>query len=229
MKISTFGSRALHFYKNIEPPENLPGGVEVMNPYLVPEVRSYAERFLARFFSDNKSRVYVFGINPGRFGAGLTGVTFTDPIALETFCGINNDLEKRREISSEFIYEFIKHWGGIEKFYQDFFLTAVSPLGFICKGKNFNYYDDRNIFARLKPFIVKTLHAQLARGARRDVAILLGAGKNKDIFDELNMEYSFFKKIYALEHPRFIMQYRRRRVTEYLKKYKEVFLQALSA
>lgn len=228
MEIATFGTRVLNFYKNIEAPANLPSGVAVMNPYLISEVQSYAARFLERFFSDHRSRVYVFGINPGRFGAGLTGVTFTDPVALEMFCGINNNLEKRREISSEFIYEFIKHWGGIEKFYRDFFLTAVSPLGFIRKGKNFNYYDDRKIFAILKPFIVKALDAQLACGGRRDVVILLGVGKNKKIFNELNREYRFFKKIYTLEHPRFIMQYRRKQVADYLKKYREIFSQALS-
>jgi hypothetical protein len=145
-----------------------------MNPYAIPEVRRYVERFLRKFFSDNRERVYVFGINPGRFGAGMTGVTFTDPVALERDCGIRNELAKRRELSSEFVYAFIERWGGAAKFYRRFFLTAVSPLGFTRGGINYNYYDDQRVFATLRPFIVRTLKAQLAVGAKRESAILLG-------------------------------------------------------
>jgi hypothetical protein len=228
MQQSTFGEKVLDFYRNLTAPNNLPSGVEGMNPYEIPEVRGYVEIFLKKFFSDNRERVFVLGINPGRFGSGVTGVTFTDPAALEEFCGINNTLEKRRELSSEFVYEFIHLWGGPGRFYSDFFLTAVSPLGFIRDGINYNYYDDRTILATSRSFIVQTLNSQLLFGARRDVAILLGTGKNQKIFNDLNKEYGFFKKVCALEHPRFIMQYRRRTLAKYLQKYHQVFTQTLT-
>ena len=224
---STFGDRALHFYTTLSAINGLPSNIQVMNPYATPEIRRYVELFLRKFFSDNRERVYVFGINPGRFGAGVTGVTFTDPVALEQFCGIPNELEKRREVSSEFVYAFIERWGGGEKFYRDFFLTAVSPLGFTRNGTNYNYYDDQRVFDILKPFIVRTLKDQLTLGARRDAAILFGTGKNQRVFAELNQEHGFFKRLYAVEHPRFIMQYRRKRLREYLAKYHEVFSEAL--
>ena len=229
MNRSTFGNRALGFYTKIGTIEGLPANIQVMNPYARPNVQRYMESFLRKYFSDNRKRVYVFGINPGRFGAGVTGVTFTDPVALERFCGIDNELEKRREVSSEFVYEFIQYWGGVEKFYQEFFLTAVSPLGFMRNGKNYNYYDDRRSLNVTKPFIVRSLKDQLACGARRETAILLGTGKNQRVFTELNQEHKFFKRVCAVEHPRFIMQYRRKRLREYLKKYKEIFSQALSS
>jgi len=228
MQSLTFGDRALNFYVNIGAIDGLPSNVKVMNPYAKPDIQRYVERFFRKFFSDSRKRVYVFGINPGRFGAGVTGVTFTDPVALERFCGIPNELEKRREVSSEFVYEFIQHWGGVEKFYQEFFLTAVSPLGFTCNGTNYNYYDDQRVFAILKPFIVRSLTDQLALGARRDAAILFGTGKNQRVFTELNQEHRFFSRVYALEHPRFIMQYRRKRLRDYFGKYKEAFSRALS-
>jgi uracil DNA glycosylase superfamily protein len=228
MQNSTFGEKVLDFYRNLTAPKNLPSGIETMNPYETPEVREYVERFLKKYFSDNRERVFVLGINPGRFGSGVTGVTFTDPVALEKFCGINNTLEKRREISSEFIYEFIQQWGGPERFYQHFFLTAVSPLGFVRDGINYNYYDDQTILAASRSFIVQTLHSQLLIGARRDVAILLGTGKNQKIFNDLNEYYGFFKKVDTLEHPRFIMQYRRRTLAKYLQKYYQVFTQAIT-
>ena len=229
MARSTFANRVLNFYANIGAIEGLPSNIRVMNPYVRPNVRRYVECFLRKFFSDNRKRVYAFGINPGRFGAGVTGVTFTDPVSLERFCGISNELGKRGEVSSELVYKFIQYWSGVKKFYKDFFLTAVSPLGFTRDGKNYNYYDDREIFAILKPFIVRTLKDQVACGARRDAAILFGTGKNQKFFNELNQEHRFFDRVYAVERPRFIMQYRSKRLRGYLEKYKDVFYQALSS
>ncbi len=225
---STFGEKAKTFYNNLSLSSKLPSKVEAMNPYKLSSVRAYVGAFLNKYFSDNNNRVFVFGINPGRFGSGLTGVTFTDPVALHKFCGIKNDLAKTRERSSEFVYEFIKSWGGPEKFYKDFFLTAVSPLGFTQNGVNYNYYDNQELYSLIKPFIVRTLKAQLDFGANRKAAVLLGSGKNLKFFTELNNEHGFFKKLYALEHPRFIMQYRRKQLARYLKKYRQVFEKALS-
>lgn len=225
---TTFGALALDFYTRLKAPDNLPPGVNAIDPYAYADVEQYMSRFFEKYFADSNERVFALGINPGRFGSGVTGLTFTDPVALENACGISNDMAKRRELSSEFIYEFINRWGGPTKFYRHFFLTAVSPLGFTNSGVNYNYYDDAALFSAVKPFIVQTLKSQLAFGARRDVAILFGTGKNKRFFTELNRQYAFFKKTYALEHPRFIMQYRRKQKRAYLEKYVATFTTALS-
>ncbi len=224
--IVTFADKTLEFLARLRAPRGLPQGVEVMNPYRDQRVQSYVASFFSTFYSDTAPRTFVFGINPGRFGGGRTGVMFTDPVALEVCCGIPNDLEKRREISSQFIYDFIGEYGGARDFYGRFFLTAVSPLGFVRKGLNFNYYDDPRLLARLKPFIVRTIQQQLAFGARREAAIVLGAGANYRHLAVLNEEYQFFEKLVALDHPRFIMQYRRKRLREYRRKYLDVFTQA---
>jgi Domain of unknown function (DUF4918) len=221
--IVTFADKTLQFLARLRAPRGLPQGIEVMNPYRDPRVRGYVESFFRTFYSDTKPRSYVFGINPGRFGGGRTGIMFTDPVALEVWCGIPNDLEKRREMSSEFIYDFIGECGGVNDFYGRFFLTAASPLGFVREGLNYNYYDDPRLLARLKPFIVRTIQQQLAFGARRDTAIVLGAGANYRYLAALNEEYRFFEKLLALDHPRFIMQYRRKRLREYRRKYLDVF------
>ena len=194
-----------------------------MHPYRDPRVRGYVESFFRAFYADTAPRIFVFGINPGRFGGGRTGIMFTDPVALEVCCGIPNDLEKRREISSEFIYDFIGECGGVKDFYGQFFLTAVSPLGFVREGLNFNYYDDPRLLKRLKPYIVRTMQQQLAFGARREAAIVLGAGENYRFLAVLNDKYQFFDRLLALDHPRFIMQYRRKRLAEYRRKYVEAF------
>ena len=62
---STFAERAFGFYQRLTPPGHLPGTVEVMNPYRDPDVRQYVKRFLQRYYSDNRRRIAVFGINPG--------------------------------------------------------------------------------------------------------------------------------------------------------------------
>ena len=49
-------------------------------------------------------RHLLLGINPGRFGGGVTGIPFTDPIRLQNVCGIENNFEKKQELSSVFIY-----------------------------------------------------------------------------------------------------------------------------
>ena len=216
MPTVTFAEKALHFYMGLREPNNIQNGISVIYPHKSKEVRDHLKLFLNTFFSDTRKRVFVLGINPGRFGSGITGIPFTDPVALERFCGINNTFLKRREMSSEFMYTFIDEWGGADAFYHDFFLSAVSPIGFVRYGANYNYYDDKELLRITKPFIVHTLQQQCSFGAR-DTVILLGIGKNQKKFIELNSEFGFFKNVFALEHPRFIMQYRRKSLKDYLK------------
>jgi len=221
VKASTFGSRVLEFYKALRSPRT-PRGVTVMNPHAEPGVRAGVRKFLDAFYGDNDERVLVFGINPGRFGAGITGVTFTDPVALAQHCGIGTGLPRQRELSSVFIYEMIERLGGPRQFYKRYFLTAVSPLGFTRGGINMNYYDDRSLTGAVTPFIVKTIAQQIALGGSRHRAIVLGIGDNARFLNEINQKHGFFENIEALEHPRWIMQYRRKKLETYLTKYKEV-------
>ncbi len=219
---NTFAKRAFRFYKGLIAPR-VPRGVVVMNPYTDARVRRHVRQFLDKYFDDNRQRTLVFGINPGRFGAGITGVTFTDPIALADRCGIPNDLQRVPELSSAFVYKVIERFGGPRKFYRRFFLTAVCPLGFTRDGINLNYYDDPALARRLTPFIVDSIQRQIALGARTDRAIVLGVGKNLSFLQDLNAAHGFFREIVALEHPRWVMQYRRRQLDRYSAKYEEVF------
>lgn len=220
--MATFASRVARFHRRLEPPRLAGLGVQALDPFRDPAVWRHANAFYRKFFSDNRRRTYVLGINPGRFGAGTTGIPFTDPITLERQCGIPNHLPKRRELSAEFIEALIERFGGPRTFYGSYFITAICPVGFTRNGINYNYYDDPRLMARVRPFIVETLRAQVAFGARRERAIVLGRGKNFAFFSRLNEELGLFDEVVALEHPRFVMQYRRKRVGEYLRKYEEV-------
>jgi hypothetical protein len=219
---STFAERAYAFYTSLEPP-TVPRGVHIMNPYADMKALGYVRVFLERFFSDNRERVLVLGINPGRFGAGITGITFTDPVALADFCGIENDLPRRREPSSIFVYRLIDQLGGPRAFYDRFFLTAVSPLGFTRDGKNLNYYDEPALTRAVTPFIVRTMEQQLALGSRRDRAIVFGRGQNYAYLERLNAERRWFDALEPIDHPRSIVQYKRKQMDAYANRYAELF------
>ena len=182
--------------------------------------------FYRKHFSDNRKRVFVFGINPGRFGAGITSIPFTDPYELEVACGIANPGPKKRELSAMFVYQVIDMLGGPKNFYRDFFLSAVCPIGFVRNNRNWNYYDDPKGIALLTPFITDKMWEQLQIGARRDTAIVLGK-KNAKIFGALNENCAWFENLIALEHPRYIMQYKRKQVDKYLAEYQLAFQTAI--
>lgn len=218
----TFADRAIHFYKDLRINTSLPAGSEILNPYENPAVKDIVTSFFTRFYDDQQDRVILLGINPGRFGAGITGITFTDPIRLEEDCQIPNGFEKRAELSSRFIYEVISSYGGCQAFYQRFFLSAVSPLGFVRDGKNLNYYDDRELEAALGKFIESSLRDQIDLGIRKEKAICLGEGKNMKYLEKLNKKLDLFGEIISLPHPRWVMQYRFKRKEEFIEKYLEV-------
>ena len=158
----------------------------------------------------------MLGINPGRFGAGITGVNFTAPRQLKENCGINHHWSNSSELSAEFIYEVFNQYGGPKKFYADYFISSMSPLGFVKDGKNINYYDDKKLQSAVTPFIIKTIQQQLQMGFAADTCICIGGEKNFKFLKALNEQHGFFQNIIPLPHPRFIMQYRRKRKQEYV-------------
>ena len=200
----------------------LPDGFEVLDPFKDLATKDVCKTFYNKFYSDDHKRFCILGINPGRFGAGITGIPFTDPIRLENILGIQNPWQKRQELSSVFIYEMIEAFGGPQKFYNHFYVTAVSPLGFIKDGKNINYYDDKILQESIKRFVIDCLHKQ-SSWMKTSVAFCLGEGKNFAYISRLNTEYKFFDKIIALPHPRFIMQYKLKQKEKYIDNYIKAF------
>ena len=220
-KMNTFAYKAIKYFLKLNSHPDLPEKINSINPYLNPEVQSATKQFFNKYFNDSKKRVYVFGINPGRLGGGLTGISFTDPVALREECGIKNNLGNKRELSSKFIYLLINELGGAQKFFSKFYLTAMYPLAILRNGKNYNYYDNASLYKILKPHITYSVKEQLAFGARKDIAISLGK-KNATFLAEINTEYNLFGKVRVLDHPRFIMQYKLKQLREYLTEYLSV-------
>lgn len=216
---STLADNLISFYKTLSPPERLPNKIEILFPQQNKDVLDLVSNFLKKFYSGMAIRRMIMGINPGRFGAGITGINFTAPKQLKENCGIDHPFKLSSELSAEFIYEVIEAYGGCQKFYNDCFIGAVCPLGFIKDGKNINYYDDKKLQKSVSPFIIETIHQQISFGLKTDYCICLGGEKNFKFLSSLNNEYRWFKKIIPLPHPRFILQYRRRQKDEYVRQY----------
>jgi len=208
----------VEFYRSLKTPL-LPNGIEILFPQQKEEVMNVVESFFQKFYNDNKSRRLIFGINPGRFGAGTTGINFTAPKQLTECCGIEHPFKPQTELSAEFIYDVINAFGGARKFYREYFITSVCPLGFLKKGVNLNYYDDKDLKATLNPFIVRSIQDQISLGFKTDRCICIGGDKNLKYLSSLNEEHKFFEAITPLPHPRFIMQYRRKKKEYYIDQY----------
>lgn len=218
-----FADNIIKFYKEIIPPSRLPKGIGVLYPQQQKEVIAIVEQFYKKFYTDNNKRTLIFGINPGRFGAGVTGINFTAPRQLKENCGIEHSFKMQSELSAEFIYEMIERYGGVKKFYKDFFISAISPLGYIKNGINLNYYDDKKLQESVTPFIISCIKEQMKWNVNTQLCFCIGGEKNYKFFDSLNKTHQWFEKIVPLPHPRFIMQYRRKTKEIYLLQYLNAF------
>lgn len=216
--MSTFADRAIPYYHSLAAPTHLPPGVGVLNPYTDPVVRQLVSSFYTTFFNDSRPRVFMLGINPGRFGAGVTGISFTTPQNLRRYCGIDSPFTDTPELSSRFIYQVVEALGGAKAFYSHFFLTSLFPLALTKGGKNYNFYDDRQTTETLWPAITETVQTQLTFGSQRAIAVCLGR-KNEGYLRRLNEQQGFFNEIVTLDHPRYILQYKSKDLSRYLDQY----------
>lgn len=220
----TFGEKVIEFNRTLQYIGNLPQGFQVLNPYLDnPETLKVMETFYHKFYNDNAKRKFLIGINPSRHGAGVTGVPFTDTKRLEAVCGIKMESAYTHEVSSVFIYDMIKEYGGPEQFYNEFYINSPFPLAIVRIAKNgkwlnANYYDDPQLFKQVKGFMIDSLKKHIDLGLDTNEVFILGK-KNADFIQILNDEAKLFNRLTVLEHPRFIQQYKSRDKQLYIDKY----------
>lgn len=216
-----FADRLLRFLTEFPLPLALPDGVTAVSPYQEPAPLALLTQFAHRYYPGEQPRVALLGINPGRLGNGRTGVAFTDPVALADW-GIPNELPRRREPSSEFVQQVILALGGPKAFYEQFFLGSLYPLVLVKDGRNYNYYDSPAVTDALWPDIQTALRQQVTEvGLARHAAVCLGR-RNARYLQRLNEELQLFDQIHVLDHPRYLMQYKRRNLAENVAQYVEV-------
>lgn len=220
----TFADKIIKFNQQLQYTGNLPEDFRVLNPYFDnPETLMVMKQFYLKYYNDHHKRKFIIGINPSRHGAGITGVPFTDTKRLKTECGIEMKSAHTHEISSVFMYDMIATFGGVQEFYKQFYINSPFPLAIIRQGKNgkwvnANYYDDNALFNDLKPFMVESLKSHIALGLDINEVFVLGK-KNYRFLEVINSEEKLFKKMTAIEHPRYIQQYKSKEKDLFINKY----------
>lgn len=225
--ILNIADKIINFNSHLNYMGNLPNGFEILNPFIEnPETMQVIKSFYNKFYDDNKQRKFILGINPSRNGAGVTGIPFTDTKRLQSECGIVMQSAHTHEISSVFMYDMINAFGGVEKFYSQYYINSPFPLAILQKAKNgdwlnANYYDDKTLFETVKPFMIATLQQQIDFGLDVSEVFILGK-KNATFISKIYNEAKLFGKLTVLEHPRYIQQYKSKEKQLYIDKYLSV-------
>jgi len=208
----------------------LPDGIWAMNPFKGEHARNITRitrAFYRKYYNDEEPRRFIVGINPGRLGAGLTGIPFTDTKRLRSVCGIDPGSIKSHEPSSVFVYEVIDAFGGPKIFYGSYYINSVCPLGFVKMNEggkvNCNYYNNRDLQEAVEPYIIETLKKQIAMGLDASKVFCFGTTKNFKYLSGLNKREPLFGEIVSLEHPRYVMQYQSKRKREFVEKFVREF------
>lgn len=224
----SFADKVIDFNRNLNYSGKLPEGFRVLNPYLYnPETLDVMQQFYRKYYNDEIERKFIIGINPSRHGAGVTGVPFTDTKRLESVCGIPMHSAHTHEISSVFIYDMIKEFGGPEAFYKQFYINSPFPLAIVRASKNgqwlnANYYDYPALFEAVQDFMIESLEKHINMGLDTSKVFVLGK-KNAVFIQKLNQKAHLFDRIEILEHPRFIQQYKLKEKQSYIDRYLQIF------
>lgn len=222
--------KIMNFNRSLKFDGELPENISVMNPFeergIITEI---AAQFYRKYYHDTLPRKVILGINPGRLGAGATGIPFTDTVRLNEVCGIPMNNFHSNEPSAVFMYKMIERYGGAKAFYGDYYINSICPLGFLIRNHrgnnvNCNYYDDPLLLASSRPFMLKSLMQQMDWGLDNKSVIILGK-KNASYFKKINDEQRIFQNIEVLDHPRFIVQYKRKKMNDYI----DIYLEKLMA
>lgn len=228
----TLAEQIFQFYETLllNEPELKPG-FRLINPYngdQKDQVNEITAAFYQKYYNDTNPRRLILGSSPARRGSAVTGVPFEDAKHLQSETGIFIDEFYINKSSSGFLYDVINQYGGCQKFYTDFYMNFVCPLGLVrvnSKGKevNCNYYENKKIQETLYPFIIQSIRSQIDFGMDTSVCYCIGSGENYDFLSKINDEYQFFQTIIPLEHPRFITQYNSQHKDKYMEKYLNAF------
>lgn len=201
---------------------------KIINPYNK-QTKLITTKFYNKFYNDNNKRRVILGSNPARRASAITGVPFEDAVHLQKETGIFIDNFYINKSSSNFLYDVIEGYGGCDKFYKDFYMNFVFPLGIAKiseKGteSNCNYYEIKNYEEIFGDYIINSIKEILKFNIDTSVCYCIGSGKNYEYLLKINKKYNFFKEIIPLEHPRFIMQYNSKNKDIYLNKYLDALI-----
>ena len=191
---------------------NLLGDLEICIPSDFVINREGIAAFWEKFYGNYVPRIMICGINPGRLGAGKTGIPFLDFASLSQL--IPGVERQDSENSAEFFFQVVKSFGA-ESFFKTFYVTNFSSVGFVKDGVNFNYHDlpqmaletvERNFLEEIAT--VEPTHViSLGREVHRSVLKLLPSSIDCSLY---------------LPHPSWIATYRSNEMDRWVQRYRDV-------
>jgi len=130
------------------------------------------KKFNEKYYKGSYPKTVLCGINPGKNGAGKTGIPFIDFSSLsELIEGVETTGTER---SAQFFYDVVQEIGA-ERFYRSFYVTNISWLGFIKDGKNVNYY---TLSDNAKAFIYKIFEFEIRQVSPTTIIAMSGEVKH---------------------------------------------------
>jgi len=228
-----FSEKVFQFDEELSNVEiNLPKPYKIINPYSdrnKKQVLQMVQIFYHKYFNDTNKRRLILGSSPARKGSAITGIPFEDALNLQKETGISIANFHVNKAASNFLNEVIDEYGGRHKFYHDFYLNFVCPVG-ICKTSskgnqvNCNYYENKQVEEMVTPLIISALKTQINFGIDTSICYCIGSSQNYQELSKINKKWRFFQKIVPLEHPRFITQYHPEDKEKYLHKYLDALM-----
>ncbi|HCN83894.1 MAG TPA: hypothetical protein DIT07_09790 [Sphingobacteriaceae bacterium] len=177
--------------------------------------KNHIIEFHKRYVQSNSPKVVICGINPGRFGAGKTGIPFIDFNSLSQM--LPNIEKKEAEKSAKFFFSIVQEFG-VDTFYQKFHVTNMSWYGFyhLKTRKNINY---NNLPTEIQNLLIDKFLEEM-RFINPDVIIPVGDIVNWELLCNPNVKSRLTAKIAPrLYHPAYRLVDKKtymKTLTEYL-------------
>lgn len=190
-------------------------GITILQDFL--EYRPNAEQFIQQYLPEPLPQTVILGLNPGRSGAGLTGIPFLDFRSLANLLPDTPLPRNDTEPSANFFHRVVQNVG-VEKFYRTFYVSNVAAVGFLRDGKNCNYPELPTAAQRV---IEERFLAEMAQLQPKRI-IALGREVEATV-QRLFPDDSV--RISHLPHPSWIMTYRLREAQSWVRRYTQMLLQ----
>ena len=189
------------FYKEITVGENKHiieslsrGSISLLDGF-IENIDIVNEFYKIVYQKNNVNRIVLCGINPGRNGAGKTGVPFIDNLSLSKI--LSKIEERDSEPSAQFVWSVISKFNNFNEFFDSVYLTNISWLGFTKNGNNYQYYELEN---ELRVEFIKGF-VQEMNIVKPYAIIPLSIDVNKDINILKNKYNKNWNVINRLNHP----------------------------
>lgn len=130
-----FAGRILHFCDELARTSlSVPAGFRIINPFRGDhsrQVKDAVRKFYTKYYNDTASRRLILGSSPARLGSAVTGIPFEDAKHIQDETGVCIDGRHINRPSASFLDDVIAGYGGRQKFYSDFYMGFVCPLGIV--------------------------------------------------------------------------------------------------